>query len=66
MVCKCMNLTARLQKQSLGSGESTEDLGIISFQLHTLTCQAVVSFYTRVSRDEAQAGHMHLGSAVQT
>jgi len=41
--------------QSLGSSKLTEYLGIISFQLHTLTCQAVVSFYTPVSRDEAHA-----------
>lgn len=35
-------------------GLSAEYLGIISFQLHTLTCQAVVSFYTRGSGDEVQ------------
>lgn len=52
--------------RSLGSGESTEYLGIISFQLHTLTCQAVVSFYALVPGEQAQAGHMHLGNAAQT
>lgn len=64
---RCMKLKHKppYETESLGSGESTEYLGIISFQLHTLTCQAVFSFYTPVSRDEAQAGHMHLGSAVQ-
>jgi len=41
-------------------------LGIISFQLHTLTCQGVFSCHTPVSRHEAQAGHVYLRSAVQT